>query len=241
MSRSIPLGMVGMVLFAGSLVLILSGCQLQQSLAAMLASSTPTVTMTFTPTSTATATATLTPTATATFTLTLTATVTDTPTATATFTPVPTRKPTIVSSGQSSSSNECNGTNSSVEANVRALINQQRTNAGLSTLANNSALANAARKHSQDMAVNNYSSHYGSSDPQSRIQAAGYSSSQIGKILFGATGTLNSPYSAVSSWMNSSVHREVMLTAAFTDMGVGYWCTTSGTYNGYYTVDFGKR
>jgi uncharacterized protein YkwD len=233
--RSIQVNKIILVLFASSLVLILSACQLQRTITAMLASATPTATMTYTPT--ATATFTLTPTATATFTPTATATAT----ATATSTPVPTRKPTSASSSSTSGSSECNGTNSGVEADVRALINQQRASAGLSTLANNGALASAARGHSQDMAVNNYFSHYGSGDPQSRIQAAGYSSSTVGEILFGATGTLNSAYSAVSGWMNSSEHREVMLTGEFTDIGVGYWCTTSGTYNGYYTVDFGKR
>ena len=234
--RSIQANKIILVLFASSLVLLLSACEIQRTITALLASATPTATMTYTPT--ATATFTLTPTATATFTATATATATVT--ATSTSTPVPTRKPTAASSSSNSSSSECNGTNSRVEADVRALINQQRAAAGLSTLANNSTLASAARGHSQDMAVNNYFSHYGSGDPQSRINGAGYSSSTIGEILFGATGTLNTAYSAVSGWMNSSEHREVMLTAEFTDIGVGYWCTTSGTYNGYYTVDFGK-
>lgn len=240
--KSLPLGKITFLLLSFSLVMLLSACQLQQSIAALLASPTPTATMTFTPT--ATATFTLTPTATATFTP--TATNTATPTATATFTPAPTRKPkatqsTSGSGSTNSSSGQCNGTNSSIEADVRALINQQRANAGLSSLASNSQLATAARNHSKDMAMNNYISHYGSGDPLSRVKAAGYSPSLVGEVIYVAPSAYDNPYSAISSWMNSAMHKDVMLTSGFTELGVGYWCVTSGTYQGYYTVDFGKR
>ena len=231
-----PIKKIFLILLSCTFVFGASACQLQQTINALLASPTPTATMTFTPT--ATSTPTQTPTATATFTATPTATAT----ATATFTPVPTRKPTAVpqeSSSSGESSGGC-GSGSSVAADVRALINQQRSNNGLSTLSNNGKLASAALAHSKDMAVNNYISHYGNGDPLSRVQSAGYSPSLVGEIIYAAPTAYDNAYSAVSSWMNSASHKEVILTSGFTEFGVGYYCVSGGTYQGYYTVDFGK-
>jgi uncharacterized protein YkwD len=218
-----------------ALTVTLTACQLSQALSTMLASATPTATMTLTPTLTATATAT--------FTLTPTVTLSETPTETLTSTPVPTRKPTksaAASGGESLT--KCNGGNTSFEAQVIPLLNQERANNGLSALKSNGALTNSARAHSKDMASNNYLGHTGSdgSDLASRIQAAGYSYSTAGENVYGGNMQYNTPYSAVSAWMGSQGHRENILNSDFTLVGVGYWCIENSTYGGYFTADFGR-
>ena len=231
--RSIPLGKLALLLLACVFILSVSACQVGESITAFFVSPTPIATATFTPT--ATATVTQTPTATATS----TATVTPTATATATFTLVPTRKSTAAADFTASPMT-CSGTNSSLEADVRALINQQRASVGLSSLESNSHLISAARDHSRDMAVNNYFSHYGNGDPLSRVTATGYHASLVGEVIFAAPNSMDNAYSAVAGWMNSAPHKEVLLTSGFTEIGVGYYCVSGGTYQGYYTVDFGK-
>jgi len=67
--------------------------------------------------------------------------------------------------------------NNTFENQVVALINQERTDRGLPALGNNSSLQLAARRHSEDMACNDFFSHTGSdgSTLSSRLLAAGYS------------------------------------------------------------------
>jgi uncharacterized protein YkwD len=120
------------------------------------------------------------------------------------------------------------------------MINKERANAGLSNLESNSQLVSAAREHSRDMAINNYFSHYGNGDPLSRVTAAGYHASMVGEVIYAAPASLDNAYSAVAGWMNSAPHHEVIMTSGFTEIGVGYYCVNGGTYQGYYTVDFGK-
>ncbi|MHC1740233.1 MAG: CAP domain-containing protein [Anaerolineaceae bacterium] len=234
------IGKVFLLLIACVLVTTLTACQLAQTINSMLATDTPTPTNTSTVTQTPTITVTVTPTATATFTLTPTATATST--STSTPVPVATRKPaaTAVSGGGSSSS--CDGGSTSFEANVRALINQQRANAGLSTLSNSGALASAARAHSKDMAMNNYLSHSGQdgSTMESRVASAGYSYSALGEVIYGGQQQYNTPYSAVSWWMGSQSHHDVILYGPFTEVGVGYWCNEASSLGGYVTADFGR-
>lgn len=239
---TIFIGKTALLILGSLLVIGLAACQMQQTFSAWMVTTVPTATETLTPT--VTFTATLVPTATATNTPTETVTATLLPTETSTLTPVPTKSPTkaaVSTSSSSSSTGTCNGTDSKIEAQIRSLINQQRANAGLSTLANNSQLANAARGHSRDMALNNYISHYGNGDPLSRVKAAGYAATMVGEIIYAAPSVYNTPYSAISGWMNSATHKAIILTSGFTELGVGYWCTAGGTYQGYYTVDFGKR
>jgi uncharacterized protein YkwD len=238
---------ISWVSIASVLILVLSACQFSRTISAMMSLSTVTtltatvvVVPTMTPTATATAIAM--PTITDTYTSTPTPTMTATLTTTPTRTPAPTHRPAATKTGEVSSTASCNGGNASFEAQVRSLINDDRANAGAPALSNNGSLASAARAHSKDMAINNYMSHTGSdgSGPDQRIQAAGYSFSAYGETIFGGNGPYNSPYSAVSGWMGSTDHREIMLSSTYTDVGIGYWCDPNNPF-GYFTADFGRR
>ena len=119
------------------------------------------------------------------------------------------------------------------------MVNYQRAQAGVPALSASSALFTAARNHSQDMATNNFFSHTGSngSSPFDRMLAAGFSFSAAAENIYAGSGSNNSASAAVSGWMNSEGHRTNMLNPAYTHAGVGYWCNSSSTYGGYYTLN----
>ncbi len=203
------------------------------------ATTTKTITPTGSATPTRTVTATLGATKTSTVTVqpTLTFTITSTKQPTLTFTPKPTTVPstatvTTVSGG-------CNGGDTSIESAVLSMVNTQRAQAGVPALSASSALFTAARNHSQDMATNNFFSHTGSngSSPFDRMVAAGFSFSAAAENIYAGSGSNNSASAAVSGWMNSEGHRTNMLNPAYTHAGVGYWCNSSSTYGGYYTLN----
>lgn len=136
-----------------------------------------------------------------------------------------------------------------IAAATLCLINQQRRAAHLVTLRANAALDTAAAAHSADMVANNYFDHVSrsGSTPQSRITAVGYlrpnTSWSIGENIAAATGSLATPASMVSMWMNSSGHRANILNPKFRDSGIGATATVPrvvGTGSGgTYTQDFG--
>ena len=230
------------ILWVVLLFLFMTGCELSNSIEALIASPTATATATATSTSTPTVTSTSTATATstATNTATPTETSTNTPLPTLTFTPAPpkpTKTATTVSvSDDSSGGGDCDGGNTNMEAAVFSLINQQRANAGVPPLSYSSTLANVARDHSKDMAMNGYFDH---GDAVGRIFASG-SFSAAGENIFAGNGGFNTAGSAVSGWMGSQLHKDNMLNSVFTYGGVGYWCNPNSEYGGYFTLDLGR-
>ena len=101
------------------------------------------------------------------------------------------------------------------ESEVIRLVNQVRTENGLKALSPNWELSRVARYKSEDMARNGYFSHtsptYGT--PFQMIRAfAGEN------IAYGQ----RTPAAVVDAWMNSSGHRANILSASYTQIGVGY-------------------
>lgn len=124
------------------------------------------------------------------------------------------------------------------EAQVVELVNRERAKYGLKPLAANWELARVARIKSQDMRDRGYFSHqsptYGS--PFEMIRAFGISFVAAGEnIAAGQT----SPQAVVNSWMNSTGHRQNILNANYTEIGVGY--AKGGSYGHYWTQMFIRR
>jgi uncharacterized protein YkwD len=160
---------------------------------------------------------------------------TATPTPTATITLRPSATPTAaVSSG-------CVVYNYDYESQTAALLNQQRNQNGLPSLAVNAALTASARGHSIDMVTHNLAQHNGSdgSTPQQRMKAAGYGGSWWGEIIYWGGGSYGTPSQAVTWWMNDPPHKDVILGTHYTDFGVGYVSCSTFSYGGFFTVDFG--
>ena len=117
------------------------------------------------------------------------------------------------------------------------MINAERANAGLPALTVNSQLAALAQSHAADMACNDMISHTGSdgSSAYSRRLASGYSGSFSEEIIYGGGG----PEAAMSWWMNDQIHRDAILKAKTTEMGVGYAYFSNGSYGDFIVVEFG--
>ncbi|MEA4910298.1 MAG: hypothetical protein GYA17_11385 [Chloroflexi bacterium] len=127
------------------------------------------------------------------------------------------------------------------EAELLSLINQQRTAQGIPQLSMQGQLTAAARNHSNDMACNSIFDHTGSdgSTPFTRISAQGYSYSAAAENLYAGSGSYNTAQAAFSAWMGSTGHRDNMLNAAYTEVGIGYSFYANSTYGAYVTADFG--
>lgn len=135
--------------------------------------------------------------------------------------------------------------NSTFENQVVELINQERSARSLPALTANSSLRLAARRHSEDMACNDFFSHAGSdgSTLASRLLSAGYSYSWAAENIAASSNCSFSAQSVVNMWMNSSGHRNNMLSENAVHIGVGFRCVNdsiTGDLDAYYTADFGR-
>jgi uncharacterized protein YkwD len=136
-----------------------------------------------------------------------------------------------------------------LERQVHDLINQQRKNNGLSSLSYDSSLASIARKHSADMARNNYFAHVNLQglDPTGRGKLEGYSCYKnygsyyttgiaeniMQNNLYDSVTYYNGipryawnsqdgiAQSTVSGWMGSPGHRKNILTSTYDREGIG--------------------
>ena len=116
---------------------------------------------------------------------------------------------------------------SAFEQQVVELTNQERAKNGLPALKLDTELSKVARDKSKDMQTKNYFSHtsptYGS--PFDMMKAYGISYKSAGENI--AMGQ-RSPQEVVQAWMNSQGHRENIMNANFTHIGVGH--VTTGNY-----------
>jgi uncharacterized protein YkwD len=132
---------------------------------------------------------------------------------------------------------------SSAEQQVVDLTNAQRRKVGCPDLRVALELAQAARGHSEDMAIHDFLSH-SSSDGSSlidRLRAAGYYPfSSLGENVAGGFETAAQ---VMDGWMNSPGHRANILNCKFRDIGVSYVSIVraNGDVDRYWTQDFGTR
>jgi uncharacterized protein YkwD len=126
--------------------------------------------------------------------------------------------------------------NAGYVSELLALINTQRTNAGVPAVTLNAQLSAAAEAHSADMACNGFIGHIGSNGSTigQRINAAGYSPSYYVEIIAPAADT---PQAALSQWNGSSSHRLAMIDPKASEVGIGYVYSSASLYGGYFTVD----
>jgi len=132
--------------------------------------------------------------------------------------------------------------NGAFENQLLILINNQRTLAGLAVLTDSNPLEISSGEQSDDQALHNFLSHTGSdgSTYWQREVAAGYTGSWGGEIIYTGSGSSNNPQSAVNWWMNDASHKAIIL-ADYNDFGAGYAYCPTGSYGGFFTVDFGHR
>jgi uncharacterized protein YkwD len=101
-------------------------------------------------------------------------------------------------------------------------------------------LATASRLHAEDMAHNNYFSHYGrdGSTPAERVERVGYKYRATGENIAGGQLT---PEDAVETWLKSPPHCENLMSSAYTEMGVAFATNRNSELGVYWTQIFGAR
>ena len=124
-----------------------------------------------------------------------------------------------------------------LEQQVVDLVNRQRANYGLPLLKANWELSRVARYKSQDMIQKGYFAHqsptYGS--PFNMMESFGIRFTAAGEnIAYGQ----RTPQEVMNDWMNSTGHRNNILSRVYNQISVGVAKASNGTY--YWTQMFIK-
>ena len=139
------------------------------------------------------------------------------------------------------------------EQQIVKCINKERAKRHLASLRVNAKLVSAARAHSADMGTPQKYFEHASRSGESwdrRIVRLGYSRSgyrvwKAGENIAWGSGLYSSPVAIVRAWMKSSMHRAVILTKSFRDLGVGaVSCDGYRSLKGmvwFFTLDLGRR
>ncbi|GAA5206642.1 CAP domain-containing protein [Streptomyces thinghirensis] len=137
--------------------------------------------------------------------------------------------------GSDSGSDSGSGGGGGPEAQVLALVNEERASAGCSPVTANDRLTRAADDYSDVMASSGVMSHTGpdGSTMTTRVEAAGYQWSTLGENI--ARGQADAA-SVMDSWMNSPGHRANILNCSFKELGVGVHFGDGGPW---WTQNFG--
>jgi uncharacterized protein YkwD len=127
------------------------------------------------------------------------------------------------------------------------LLNQQRAANGIGPLVENAALSAASAGYSQRMVAQGF---FGHESPDGgtlveRLTAVGYLGGDdawvVGENIGWGQASLATARSMVAAWMNSPGHRENLLSADYTQVGLGLalGTPTDQTWGATYTTDFG--
>jgi hypothetical protein len=127
------------------------------------------------------------------------------------------------------------------------LLNQQRAANGTGPLVENAALSTASAGYSQRMVAQGF---FGHESPDGgtlvqRLTDAGYLGDDdawvVGENIGWGQASLATARSMVTAWMNSPGHRENLLSADYTQVGLGLalGTPTDQTWGATYTTDFG--
>ena len=113
-----------------------------------------------------------------------------------------------------------------MENSITCLINEERAAYGVPPVQPNASLRQAALSHSDEMVSQGYFEHTSPAGVTfvDRIAATGYTrgarSWDVGENLVWGTGSLSTPQSLVTGWMNSPPHRENLLGDTFREIGI---------------------
>ncbi len=129
--------------------------------------------------------------------------------------------------------------NRSFESEVIRLINLKREENGIPNLIQQTQLTQAAKSHSEDMACGNYFSHISPEfgDLNLRLDDQNYKYENVGETI--AAG-FESPEEVVASWLESPNHREILLSADYSQIGVGFAKLDDSEFGTYWTVIVGQ-
>jgi uncharacterized protein YkwD len=139
-----------------------------------------------------------------------------------------------------------------VRATTLCLLNHERAMHGLHRVRPNAKLRRAAKAYSRTMVQGRFFAHVSPSGSTliGRVSRTGYlagtSGWSLGENLAWGSGPRATPHQIMQAWMASPGHRHNILTARFTDIGIGIATgapanVAAGTAAATYTTDFGER
>jgi uncharacterized protein YkwD len=134
--------------------------------------------------------------------------------------------------------------NSEYEERVIELVNQERTERGLTPLQRSEGLTNAARYQAADMSQDNYFGHNTMDRVDGKLVEVCDAWERIDNYYSGASGEnaaagYYSPEAAMNAWMNSNAHRTNILDPDSRAIGVGFY--QGEDYLPYWIQDFGTK
>lgn len=141
---------------------------------------------------------------------------------------------TLPEAGTNNGSGTLNSDGQASQAGTEAqeilrLVNQQRAQNGLAALTLSEKLCELATLKAEDMVANGYFDHtsptYGT--PFAMMKQFGVSYSSAGENIAAGQRT---PEEVMDAWMNSSGHRANILSANYTELGVGIAVGSRGIY-----------
>lgn len=102
----------------------------------------------------------------------------------------------------------------------------------------NTQLESAARRHSVDMATNNFFSHTGSDNTRvsDRVEATSYQWQSVGENLAAGQTSLQQ---AIDGWLDSPSHCRILMNTSFKDAGLACVENQSTEFSTYWTSVFG--
>lgn len=124
---------------------------------------------------------------------------------------------------------------------VESSINAMRAQHGCGPLQLHVGLTRAAGKQARLLLADGELDHDAGSPMPQRLHRAAPSASLLGEDLAWGTGSAALPKSIVRAWMNSPMHRRIMLDCRFSHLGVGIAAGhfgSGGTRATVYAADF---
>jgi hypothetical protein len=124
---------------------------------------------------------------------------------------------------------------------VLALVNQERSRAGLAPVSMDAQLNSCAQSFAEYMGSAGFYAHNGpdGSTPLSRMNAAGFPGTGAwGENIAAAYATAAE---VMQAWMNSPGHRSNILNPSFTHIGIGAAQVAGSQWKNYWTQSFGAR
>jgi uncharacterized protein YkwD len=119
-------------------------------------------------------------------------------------------------------------------------INGIRAEHGLPAFQYSLKLESAAQTHVVDMQSHGLRSHRGTDGSMyyERLVAAGYTPAERWGSANETIGWGNNLERQISWWMNSSVHRSIILSSHYTEIGIGYVGDANARWGHWWTVNY---
>jgi uncharacterized protein YkwD len=124
------------------------------------------------------------------------------------------------------------------------LVNRKRAANGLKALRLDRKLQRAAGRHARDMVKHDYFGHRrdGGPDLTARLDRVGWSGKAWGENIAYGCGSASSPKATLRSWLNSSSHRDILLSGTYRRGGLGVGAEAPcGDDGAIWVLDVGKK